>query len=72
MIAGSSPARNARRFSPGPTLHGEPGHAVAVLGFLPAQHGGEPFQIVPALGGNLFANPPDVFKDFVFHSCIIA
>ena len=44
---------------------------VGVFSLLEAKHGPKFLQIVPALGGDLVAHPPDFFKNFVFHDLII-
>jgi hypothetical protein len=48
-------------------MDGQSGEPVTVFDLLAAEHGGEPFEIVPALGGDLVARAPDLFKNFVFH-----
>ena len=63
--------RGGSCFSEGPALYAHTNQTVAVFSFFLAQHRPKFFQIVPAFRGNLFTNPPDFFKNFMFHNPII-
>jgi hypothetical protein len=63
-FAGRFPSLACNRFAP----YWQARQSVAIFEFLAAEHGPQFFQIVPALGGDLVPRPPDLFKNFVFHS----
>ncbi len=58
-------------FAGGLAPNWQPHEPVGVFGLLTPKHGRKFLRIVPAFGGDLVANPPDFFEDFVFHSFII-
>lgn len=63
--------RSGCGFSDGQSPDARSYQPVAIFRLFPAQPGRELFQIVSAFRGDLIANPPDLFKNFMFHSLII-